>query len=206
MKKNFLNLTLLFVLLLNICNAYSQVQNKSKYNFNFIGNAENFSGSSNETEGLVMVFDFYNKDKKTGNGGGWIIHKDGTKIADKIAFELYPNNNLRGYAFIKDLFNVKHKNPNVDSTMLKDFDIYLYIIDVKFLEYKLNFDGEGAGKTYSYFEKFPLDIIVYKREAGKDYFLKCEAFHANNEDEYLKLLSLMSNYRKRTAIESNNLK
>lgn len=200
--RNHIFLTVL-VILMNFNNIYSQDKNNKKWQFNFIENAENFNGSSNEIEGLVMTFYFYNKDKRTGNGGGWLIYKNGTKAADLLATELYPKSALKGMAFVKDLFNVKHRNPKVDSTMLKDFDTYLYIIDVKFLELRLNTDGEGAGKTYSYYEKYPLDIVVYKRKAGEDCFLQCDTYHANNEDEYFNAIRLISDYRKKTAIESN---
>jgi hypothetical protein len=172
-------------------------------NFDYQSNAENLNGSYNENEGLVMTFDLYNKDGKIGNGGGWIIYSEGTKRAEILARELYPKNNLRGITFIKDLFQVKQRNPKVDSTMLKNFDIYLYIIGNQFLEKRLNTDGEGAGKTYSYYEKYPLDIVVYKREAGKDYFSKINTYHVVNEDEYFKSIKMISDYRKKTAVESN---
>jgi hypothetical protein len=174
-----------------------------KLNFDYQSNAENLNGSYNENEGLVMTFDLYNKDGKIGNGGGWIIYSEGTKRAEILARELYPKNNLRGITFIKDLFQVKQRNPKVDSTMLKNFDIYLYIIGNQFLEKRLNTDGEGAGKTYSYYEKYPLDIVVYKREAGKDYFSKINTYHVVNEDEYFKSIKMISDYRKKTAVESN---
>jgi hypothetical protein len=128
------NIIILFLIIVFYCGSSFQNAPVNKLSFNYLSNAENLNGSYNDNEGLVMTFDLYNKDKKIGNGGGWLIYSEGTKKADILAKELYPMNNLRGMAFIKDLFQVKHRNIKVDSTMLKDFDIYLYIIDNKFLE------------------------------------------------------------------------
>lgn len=202
MKLYCIKRIVLIGLLFNTSFANCQVQEK-KYQFNFIENAEKLNASFSEESGLIMSFRFWNKDKKTGNGGGWLIYKDGTKALNKLAIEFYPEENRPGRYFIDDLFEHDSVNPNVDTTMLKDFDIYLYIIDNKFLELRLNTDGEGAGKTYSYYETYPMDIVVYKREAAKDFFLLYGTYHAADEAEYLNAIKLISDFRKKTAIESN---
>lgn len=202
MKIYCISRIVLISLLLNASFAYCQLQ-KTKFHFNFIENAEKLNASFNDESGLIMSFRFWNKDKTTGNGGGWLIYKDGTKAINKLAIEFYPEENRPGRYFVDDLLEHDSVNPSVDTTLLKDFDIYLYIIDNKFLELKLNSDGEGAGKTYSYCETYPIDIVVYKRETAKDYFLQCDTYHAANEAEYLNVMKLISDFRKKTAIESN---
>lgn len=199
--KSFIYL-ILFLTLIKY-NIYCQEETENRYKIDFIKNTENLNGSSDEEEGLVMTFDFYNKDKRIGNGGGWLIYKNGTKAAEMLVNKLYPNYNIKGIVFIKDLLNVKQRNLDVDTTMLREFDIYLYIVDAKYLEIKMNTDGEGAGRTYSYYNKYPLNIVVYKQASDCEYFIEIETYHVNNEEEYFKTLKLISAFRSNTAIESN---
>jgi hypothetical protein len=192
---------LLSLLLLN--DTYCQVPEPKKFYFKFVENAENFNGSSDEIDGLTMKFDFYNKDQKIGIGGGWLIYKKGTLAGDKLAKKLYPDDNFKGILFVKDMFQINQSNPQVDKMMMKEFDVYLYLIDPKYLELRLNTDGEGAGKTYSYYEKYPLNIVIYKQEAGKDYFVKCGIYSVNNEDEFLETRKIISDFKTKTEINSN---
>ncbi len=203
MKINFISQIGLCILLVNTYIASSQVKKDIKYSFNFIENAERLSGSKDTEGGLLLYFRFWNKDEKIGNGGGWLIYKNGTMAAYKLANELYPNNSLVGRYFIDDLFQRDSENPNVDTTMLNDFDIYLYIINNKYLEKRMNIDGEGAGKTYSYYETYPLDIEIFRRKAGDNFFLKIDNYHVKNENEYQEKLKQISEFKKKTAIQSN---
>ncbi|MDA3954392.1 MAG: hypothetical protein PF485_12160 [Bacteroidales bacterium] len=197
MKFNYFKI-LLIIIGINSQTACGQINEKEKFSFDFTLNAENLYASTDKTyEGLVMGFSIYNKDNKIGKGGGWLIYKDGSVSAKDLANKLYPNEKRPGRYLVDDLFNKDSVNRMVDSSMLRDFDIYIYIIDNKYLELKQNIDGEGAGRTYSYYETYPLDIMIYKRVAGENYFIKYKSYHIANEEEktgwlnsYLDLIAL----------------
>ena len=202
MRKGIL-IILFIISVISIDNSFGQNNDDKKYSFNYLKNAENLSGYIDDKVGLLMTFDFYNRDDKIGRGGGWLIYKNGTYRASELCNELYSKYRLKGIVFIKDLFQVKNRNEKVDSTMLKDFDIYLYVINPQYLDKIINIDGEGAGKTYSYYEKYPLSIDVFKRTAGCNYFIKIDTYDVENEEEYLETLKEISDFMKKTAIESN---
>lgn len=178
-------------------------QNNEEYNFNFLNNVEYPKSFSNEELGLIISFRFWNQDDKIGLGGGWLIYEKGTKQIFQVAKQLYPKQNRPGLYLAYDLFAINSKSPSVDSTMLNKFDIYLYRVDLSYLKKRLNTDGEGGGKTYSYYETYPLQVDLFKRNAGQNFFVKECSYNANTEDEYLEILQNITKQKKEIARKSN---
>ena len=193
-----------FFLALMLNTIQVQCQDNERYSFDIIKNAETLSSFIDDDFGLIMSFRFWNNNGDFGIGGGWIIHEGGAKQSQTIAVNFYPEERRPGRYFIDDLFHRDSVNPKVDSTMLNDFDIYLYRVDTSYLEKRLNTDGEGAGKTYSYYETYPLNVDLFKRTAGQNFFTKEDTYHANTEDEYLKILQDITKYKKEIARKSND--
>jgi len=190
-----------FLFLSFIVNSFSQ----SKVKIDYFSNAENLNSFSDDSGGTILDFKIYNKYNQIGYGGGWLIYKEGTlKLHDFIEIE-YNSNKYKGISFIKDVFEVKNIKPYVDSSFLKLFVIYLYLIPTKYLEHKLNTDGEGAGITYSYKIKFPCEMCIYKEDQN-GFFNLIQEIQINSENDYTNTISLIEKIQIETSIKSNLIK
>jgi len=189
------NRTILIALLTVFTVANSQMLKK----IDFFKSMENVNSYSDEN-GTMFHFNIYNKYDSIGIGGGWFIYKEGNMNLSKQLRELYPDKKNVEWAFIKDKLINTNK---IDTNILNDFIVYLYLIDSKNLEYKLNTDGEGAGKTYSYYVSYPAVISVYKETDKKNVFEELNSYIINNEEEERNINKKISEFQMKTHENSN---
>jgi len=192
-----LKILLLICFALNL-NIFSQNPSKIDY----FKNAVNLNSFNDDSGGVILEFNIYNKDNTIGYGGGWLIFKEGTLSLKKYLDNKFASKKYKGIQYIYELFEVRNNFTDIDSNALSSFDKYLYLVPLTFLEYKLNTDGEGAGVTYSYYIKFPCKMFVYREDSG-GYFQNIKEIAINSEKDYVETIKIIEIMQIQTSIESN---
>lgn len=175
---------LILVFIIGIITSCAQNAN-SKNGKNFIEREElpnNFLNSvgniSANKKGVIhMEMEYLIKNNDIGNAEIYMIHKNGGKWWINQAKKFFPKKAYPHDWFIDSIFK------NQDSIQLTDYNKWVFFIDKKYLERRLE-SAEGGEFTSHYPKKnAEIDIVLYEQKSGTSIWTAIDAFTYKTDAE-----------------------
>ena len=142
---------------------------------NFLNSAGNISAN---TQGVIhLETEYLIKNNEIGNAEIFMIHKNGgswwiNQAKKKFPKKIYPHD-----WFVDSLFE------NLDSIQLKDYNKWVFFIDKKYLEERLE-SAEGGEFTSHYPSKSSkIVIVLYEQKSGTSNWEAIDSFTFNTDGE-----------------------